>query len=109
MTRRGPSNPNRDLQTIAGRPCRQLNRHWTYAIVRGSHELSAGQKLLYGVLLELDRPDLTPFGGAFMTRQLLADEIGMNTHRSGSNHVQTDFAANGRCFFIQIEQDFHMI
>ena len=65
-------------------PVPPLARSWAFSIVRGSRRLSPAAKLLYGLLLELDRPDEgkgVP-GGCYMGEAELARQLG-----AGMDHV----------------------
>lgn len=53
-------------------------RYWPFAIVRATRHLHPSAKLLYGLLLDLDRPQLTGVGGASMGSVELARQLGLS-------------------------------
>lgn len=62
----------------AERPCRASSPTWTWAIVRGSRELSEGAKTVLSVIIELDRPNQGTVGGCWLAAPNLASQCGMN-------------------------------
>ncbi len=75
MTRRRLNRPEQ-------RPAPALDRHWAVAVVRAAYRLSGDAKLLFGLMLELDRPERDGVGGCRMSAPELARQLG-----KGADHT----------------------
>jgi len=64
------------VNTTLGRPVPKLHTHWANVIVRACPTLTATDKVLWQVLLELDDTRGGKPGGCFATEKKLAAEIG---------------------------------
>ena len=60
-------------------PSQAKSRHWSVAIVRASRRLSAGAKLVYELIAELDRSER----GCFLSQSMMAEQLGLNTDHLG--------------------------
>ena len=60
-------------------PSQAKSRHWAVAIVRASRRLSAGAKLTYQLIAELDRGER----GCFLSQGAMADQLGFGVDHLG--------------------------